>query len=154
MTNPTPTPIPDRPLIPRTSANRAIALLSTGSPNRRRQTTTNPPHPPRPRSPGELADTAWRLDRIRDIQDDRAERQRRKLNDAAARLEFHKNKGIPWHPPIMPSFVFSKEIEIERVAKHKKDLNASHHIEYVFFDMPPSSAKLFRPAGHDMLRAC
>jgi hypothetical protein len=126
----------------------------------------------------ELADTAWRLNRIplleaalldraadivdahhalatlgmhyqrlsrqfqknlamlRDIQADRADRQRRDLKDAAALLEFHKHKGIPWQPADH-GFVFSKD-QIERFAKHKKDLNASRHIEYVLFDRPPS----------------
>jgi hypothetical protein len=126
----------------------------------------------------ELADTAWRLNRIplleaavldraadivdahralatlgmhyqrlsrqfqkslamlREIQADRAHHERRDLNDAAALLEFHKHNGIPWQPADH-GFVFSKD-QIERFAKHKKDLNASRHIEYVLFDMPPS----------------
>jgi hypothetical protein len=38
------------------------------------------------------------LDTLRDIQADRAERERRDLRDAAALLELHKHKGVPWEP--------------------------------------------------------
>jgi hypothetical protein len=44
------------------------------------------------------------LDTLRDIQADRAERERRDLNDAAALLEFHKHKEFPGSPPTMASF--------------------------------------------------
>src|SRR5579862_8759233 len=36
------------------------------------------------------------LETLREIQADRAHRERRDLNDAAALLEFHKHNGIPW----------------------------------------------------------
>ena len=71
------------------------------------------------------------LDKLREIQAARAETQRRDLKDAAALLELHKHKGIPWQPADH-GFVFSKEY-LERVAQHKKHLNASRHIEYVLF---------------------
>ncbi|MGD0136216.1 MAG: hypothetical protein ABSE57_29580, partial [Bryobacteraceae bacterium] len=76
---------------------------------------------------------------LRDIQADRAERQRRDLKDAAALLEFHKHKGIPWQPADH-GFVFSKD-QVERVAKHKKDLNASRNIEYVLFHSRPTRSE-------------
>src|SRR5580692_9093229 len=79
------------------------------------------------------------LDKLREIQAARADRQRRDLNDAAALLEFHKHKGIPWQPADH-GFVFSKD-QVERVAKHKKDLNASRHIEYVLFQGRPPAPK-------------
>ena len=47
------------------------------------------------------------LDTLREIQADRAERERRDLKDAAALLELHKHKGIPWEPADH-GFVFSK----------------------------------------------
>ena len=75
------------------------------------------------------------LDTLREIQADRTERERRDLKDAAALLEFHKHKGIPWQPADH-GFVFSKD-HVERFAQHKKDLNASRHIEYVLFHMRP-----------------
>jgi len=78
------------------------------------------------------------VDHLREIQADRAERQRRDLKDAAAILELHKHKGLPWEPAD-DGFVFSKEF-VERVAQHKKHLNASRHIEYVLFHMPPTPA--------------
>ena len=79
------------------------------------------------------------LDTLRDIQADRAERERRDLNDAAALLEFHKHKGIPWEPADH-GFVFSKD-HVERFARRKKHLNASRHIEYVRFHMQPPPQK-------------
>jgi hypothetical protein len=75
------------------------------------------------------------LDALRDIQAGRAERERRDLNDAAALLEFHKHKGIPWEPADH-GFVFSKD-RVERFARRKIHLNASRHIEYALFHMPP-----------------
>jgi hypothetical protein len=79
------------------------------------------------------------LETLREIQADRAERERRDLNDAAALLEHHKHKGIPWEPADH-GFVFSKEL-VERIAKHKKDLNASRHVEHVLFHMAPTPAR-------------
>jgi hypothetical protein len=77
------------------------------------------------------------LDTLRDIQADRIERERRDLQDAAALLEFHKHKGIPWQPADH-GFVFAKD-HVERFAQRKKHLNASRHIEYVLFHMPPQN---------------
>ena len=75
------------------------------------------------------------LDQLREIQAVRADRERRDLKDAAALLEFHKHKGIPWQPSDH-GFVFSKD-RVERFAQRLKDLNASRHIEHVLFYMPP-----------------
>ncbi len=44
------------------------------------------------------------LETLREIQADRAHRERRDLNDATALLEFHKHKGIPWQPADQASF--------------------------------------------------
>ena len=71
---------------------------------------------------------------------------RRDLKDAAALLELQKHKGLPWQPADH-GFVFSKD-QVERVAKHKKDLNASRHIEYVLFQgRPPIQREGARPAS-------
>jgi hypothetical protein len=82
------------------------------------------------------------LDQLRDIQAVRRERERRDLRDAAALLELHKHKGIPWEPADH-GFVFSKS-QVERCAERLLRLNEARHIEYVRFDMPPRPM----PAGH------
>jgi hypothetical protein len=79
------------------------------------------------------------LDTLREIQADRAEREIRDLKDAAALLELHKHRGIPWDPAeLFPEggFVFSKE-RVVRFADRLKLLNQARHIEHVLFHMPP-----------------
>jgi hypothetical protein len=75
------------------------------------------------------------LDKLREIQADRSERQRRDLKDAAALLELHKHKGVPWEPADH-GFVFSKD-HVERFAQRLMRLNESRHIEHVRFHMQP-----------------
>jgi hypothetical protein len=77
------------------------------------------------------------LDTLREIQADRAERQRRDLKDAAALLELHKHKGVPWEPSDH-GFVFSKD-DVERFAQRAMRLNEARHIEYVRFHMRPAT---------------
>jgi hypothetical protein len=77
------------------------------------------------------------LDKLREIQADRAERQRRDLKDAAALLELHKHKGVPWEPADH-GFVFLK-CDVERFAQRAMRLNEARHIEYVRFHMPPAT---------------
>jgi hypothetical protein len=77
------------------------------------------------------------IDQLRDIQADRAERERRDLKDAAALLELHKHKGVPWEPADH-GFVFSK-CDVERFAQRTMRLNESHHIEHVLFHQPPAT---------------
>ncbi len=129
----------------------------------------------------ELADTAWRLNRIpileadllshepnpqtlipqlatlglhsqrlsrqfqktlgtlREIQEERRREQERQLKCAAALLELHKHKGIPYDPAELFSengFVFSKA-EVEAYAQRLILLNQSRHIEHVLFHMQP-----------------
>jgi hypothetical protein len=84
------------------------------------------------------------LDTLRDLQSDRAQRERRSLNDAAALLEHHKHQGIPFDPA-GHGFVFSKP-HIERYAEHLRLLNQSRHIEYVRFHMPPPQSQAAMPA--------
>jgi hypothetical protein len=77
------------------------------------------------------------IDQLRDIQADRAERERRDLKDAAALLELHKHKGVPWDPADH-GFVFSK-CDVERFAQRTMRLTESRHIEHVRFYMPPAT---------------
>jgi hypothetical protein len=76
------------------------------------------------------------VDTLRDIQADRAERERRDLKDAAALLELHKHKGVPWEPADH-GFVFLK-CDVERFAQRTMRLNEARHIEHVRFYMPPT----------------
>jgi hypothetical protein len=76
------------------------------------------------------------LDKLRDIQADRAERERHELRDAAALSELHKHKGIPWEPADH-GFVFSKD-QVERFAQRMMRLNEARHIEYVRFHIRPT----------------
>jgi hypothetical protein len=76
---------------------------------------------------------------LREIQAGRAERERRQLKDAAALLELHKHKGIPWEPA-QHGFVFSKD-DIERFALRLRHLNQSRHIEHALFYMSPACPK-------------
>jgi hypothetical protein len=61
------------------------------------------------------------LDQLLDIQAERHQRERRDLRDAAALLELHKQKGIPWEPADH-GFVFSKD-QVERYAQRALRLN-------------------------------
>jgi hypothetical protein len=75
------------------------------------------------------------LDKLREIQAVRTERDRRDLKDAAALLELHKHRGIPWEPADH-GFVFSKP-QVESHAQRLRDLNEARRFEHVLFDMPP-----------------
>jgi hypothetical protein len=77
------------------------------------------------------------LDMLREIQADRAERQRRELKDAAALLELHKHKGVPWQPADH-GFVFSRD-QVEAFSQRLMRLNESLHIEHVRFHMQPAA---------------
>jgi hypothetical protein len=67
------------------------------------------------------------LAQLREIQKDRAESERRDLKDAAALLELHKHKGIPWQPSDH-GFVFSLD-KVERFAGRATSLKESQRIE-------------------------
>jgi hypothetical protein len=77
------------------------------------------------------------LDMLREIRAERAERERRDLKDAAALLERHKHKGVPWEPSDH-GFVFLK-CDVERFADRQMRLNESRHIEHVRFHQPPAT---------------
>jgi hypothetical protein len=84
------------------------------------------------------------VDKLREIQSDRTERQRRDLKDAAALLELHKHKGVPWEPADH-GFVFSKD-QVEAFAQRLMRLNEARHIEHVLFHQPPATNNQ-RPSG-------
>jgi hypothetical protein len=83
------------------------------------------------------------VDKLREIQSERRLEQERHLKRAAALLELHKHKGIPYDPAELFSedgFVFSKE-QVEAFSQRLMLLNESRHIEYVRFHMrPPARA--------------
>jgi hypothetical protein len=91
------------------------------------------------------------LDKLREIQADRADRERRQLKDAAALLELHKHREIPWDPADLfaeDGFVFSKD-RIERFSNRLQLLNQARHIEYALFHMqPPSPPDRETVVGH------
>jgi hypothetical protein len=79
------------------------------------------------------------LDKLREIQEDRRDRERRDLQDAAALLELFKHKGRPWEPADH-GFVFTKE-EVERAADRLMRQNEARHVEYVRFHLTPQFQK-------------
>jgi hypothetical protein len=79
------------------------------------------------------------LDQLRTIQVERREREQRDLADAAALLELHKHKEIPWEPAD-DGFVLSKQ-EVARFAQRRMRLNESRHVEYIRFYAPLTRAK-------------
>ena len=81
------------------------------------------------------------LDKLREIQADRRDRERRQLKDAAALLELHKHKGIPWEPADH-GFVFSKD-QVERHSDLLIRQNEARHVGYVRFQMPPQPPKRY-----------
>jgi hypothetical protein len=75
------------------------------------------------------------IEQLRLIQEDRLDRERRQLRDAAELLAYHQHKGLSWDPADH-GFVFSKQ-QIERHAQHLIRKNEARHIGYVRFDLPP-----------------
>jgi hypothetical protein len=74
------------------------------------------------------------LDQLHTIQEQRRYDERWQLKDAAAMLENHKRKGLPWDPAD-DGFVFSKD-QVERHSQHLMRLNEARYREYVRFDFP------------------
>jgi hypothetical protein len=75
------------------------------------------------------------LQTLREIQTERRDRERRALKNAAALLEYHKHKGLPWEPSD-DGFVFSKH-EVETFARRAMRHNEARQVGYVCFDLPP-----------------
>ncbi len=71
------------------------------------------------------------LEQLRAIQYHRRQGELRDLKDAAAILELHKHKGIPWQPGDN-GFVFSKD-EVERASQRMMRLHESRGVENVRF---------------------
>jgi hypothetical protein len=74
------------------------------------------------------------LDQLLDIQAERRETETRDLKRAAALLEMHKVKGIPYDPA-QDGFVFSND-QIETFSHRLIRLNESRHIEHIRFYAP------------------
>jgi hypothetical protein len=87
------------------------------------------------------------LDHLRDIQAARRASEQKALKQAAAFLEMHKHKGIPFDPAAN-GFVFSKD-QIEAHSQHLMRLQQSYHYEYVLFDAPPHNLKRTGPRAND-----
>jgi len=81
------------------------------------------------------------LETLREIQTERQTRERRQLKDAAALLEFHKHKGLPWQPSD-DGFVFSKD-QVETFSRRAMRHNDARQVGYVCFDMPPSMRRTY-----------
>jgi len=75
------------------------------------------------------------IDQLGDIQFERRRHERRELRDAAAILELHKHKGIPWQPSDH-GFVFSKE-QVERCSERMMRQNEARYIAAERFNSPP-----------------
>ncbi|HTR34401.1 MAG TPA: hypothetical protein VMH80_00770 [Bryobacteraceae bacterium] len=80
------------------------------------------------------------LTTLRDLQAERRQHEEHALARAAALLEMHKHKGVPYDPA-QDGFVFSND-QIAAHAKHLARLNESRHFEHVLFHMPHSPAML------------
>lgn len=80
------------------------------------------------------------LDQLIDLQAGRRHKRDRDLRRAAALLEMHKVKGIPYDPAV-DGFVFSLD-EIETCSQRLIRLNQSLHIECVRFDTPAKPASV------------
>jgi hypothetical protein len=86
------------------------------------------------------------VDHLREIQSERRREQEREIKRAAALLELHKRKGIPYDPA-QDGFVFSRD-QIEAHTQRLMRLNESRQIEYVLFQMqPPSQREVARAAS-------
>ena len=75
------------------------------------------------------------LENLREIQFERRREQGRQLKSAAALLELHKHKGIPYDPA-QDGFVFSSD-QIEAFSQLLIRRNESFRFEHVLFDMQP-----------------
>jgi hypothetical protein len=77
------------------------------------------------------------VDHLREIQCERRRQEKRDLEHAAAILELHKRKGIPYDLA-QDGVVFSKD-QVEAFAQRLMRLNESRHIEHVLFHMQPAT---------------
>ncbi len=75
------------------------------------------------------------LDKLREIQAERQDRERRDLKDAAALLELYKHKQQPWEPADH-GFVFTKQ-QVERASERMLRQNEARQVAYARFHIPP-----------------
>jgi hypothetical protein len=88
------------------------------------------------------------LENLREIQSNRRREQERELEYAAAIVEMHKRKGIPYDPA-EDGFVFSSG-QIEAFCRRMVHINESRHIEHVLFHIPMHSGASFAtPAARE-----
>ena len=88
------------------------------------------------------------LQTLGEIQTARRDRERRELKNAAALLEFHKHKGLPWEPSDDGFvFTFTKD-QVELFARRAIRQNDARHVGYVRFDMFPSPMQQASQARH------
>ena len=85
------------------------------------------------------------LEQLRDIQAERRTKEERDPKRAAALLEMHKIKGIPYDPA-QDGFVFSTD-QVETYSQRLIRLNQSRHIEHIRFYAPPHYAPPPRQAA-------
>jgi hypothetical protein len=79
------------------------------------------------------------VDKLREIQSERRHQEERQLKSAAALLELHKRKGIPYDLA-QDGFVFSKD-QVEAFTQRLMRLNQSRPIEYALcYTQPPARA--------------
>jgi hypothetical protein len=91
------------------------------------------------------------VDQLREIQSERRHDEERDLKRAAALLELHKRKGIPYDPA-QDGFVFSKD-RVEAFAERRMRLNQSRETEYRICHMfTPAQAAAAREKS--AARAC
>jgi hypothetical protein len=79
------------------------------------------------------------LGQLREIQAERRLQHERELKRAAALLELHKHKGLPFDPA-QDGFVFSKD-QIEAHSERLMRRNESRQFEYVLFQMQPPARR-------------
>jgi hypothetical protein len=75
------------------------------------------------------------LEHLREIQLERRERERKELKEAAAIVQFHKHKKLPYDPA-QDGFVFSKEV-IEAFVQRTTHLNQATRVERFLFEPVP-----------------
>ncbi len=84
------------------------------------------------------------LTMLRELQAERRQREERDLARAAALLEMHQHKGLPYDPA-QDGFVFSND-QIAAHSKHLARLNESRHFEHALFHTPPRTLTAASPS--------
>jgi hypothetical protein len=77
------------------------------------------------------------LEHLREIQLERRQREHKELKDAAAIVQFHKHKGLPYDPA-QDGFVFSKEV-IQAFVQRTTHLNQATRVERFLFEPASNS---------------